>query len=1132
MNAKAAIKRLNPFIKREFLLFILFFSCYIYFFPRRADWGQNARLDEVLAIVDEQTLSIDSYQFNTKDVAFYNGHYYSVKAPGTTFLSIPAYAAFKVSLKIPPLNRLLMSLSYYDPSHRSPDHWSQIPIAESYFASALYFVTVFTGALPSAILGVVFYRLLGRFSSRSSHKLGLTLAYGLATIAFPYSGAFYGHQLAATFAFTAFYLLSSQERRPDAKKASWVGLLLGLTVLTEYPTVLIAAILFVYAVYRLRDPLRIVWILAGGLPPLALLMSYSCAIYGTVLPVSYLYAPHFHKVHHTGLMGITYPRLDALYGITFSPYRGLFFLSPFLLLAIPGFYYFLRERGYRSEALTALAVVLSFFWYNASLFGWADGWAVGPRYLVPMLPFMAFPIIFFLKDRLRRQVPDKKVRWKEILFLSLVAGSFLLVWAETVGGESFPPVYSYHPLTDFALPNYLQGQLARNLGMVIGLPAWFSLLPLLVLLGVGIWFLWKEGASEEKGIVGALEVFKCQRLSWGQAACLIGIGLYVVLIFVLQTRLYLGLHMGICDLGLFDQAMYNSLHGRFLNTSIYCQEELPVSSPTEGRMLLSEHLYLIMPLLFPIYALFPHPYTLFFLQAFATGMGALAVFLIAKDRLRSELAAACFCLSYLLYPTLQGAALNHFSFGFRPDNFFPALFLFSFYSSQKKRFGLFWFLNFAALTVAEYYALPLAALGLFLALTDRERRKVGIILLLVCVLWFAIATWLVLPYFQSGDPLQHISAPEEGNALFDKPGVGPKLAVTLGSYLLCLLAPVAFLPLAALPTFAIAIPNILVNLIAFVSGNPLATDPNSWHAAPIIPIVFVSAIWGLGNVVNRVERPWQIKLLRVLSTISVAMALFSNYWLGPLPFSRSVDTIQYSVNKAKAERVEEIKNLFPKDATLAVEFFSGSNFAQRQTLYWFPHHWREADYVLVDASPWDWRPADAASVLEDLKRSPNHVLLYSQNNIQLFGRVPGPPIAHTLEADFGGLIKLLGYTLKAEKVKAGDNLQLTLYWQALAKMDTSYHVFTHLTDENDRILSQRDNLPVNDTYPTTKWRVGEIIIDGYEIWVQPDTPPGRHLIETGLYELTTGQRLPVLGGAAGTPQDNRVILGEVRVVGE
>jgi len=1128
VNVKSVTKWLNPFTKREFLLFVLLFSCYIYFFPRRADWSQNARLDQVLAIVDEQTLNIDSYQSNTEDHAFYEGHYYSDKAPGAAFLGVPIYMAFKGLLNNPSLNRVLLNLGYFDPARDSPaKEWNGIPVTESYFASALYFVTAFAVALPSAMLGVVFYRLLGRFSSRPSHRIGLTLAYGLATIAFPYSGAFYGHQLAATFVFTAFYLLLRiLDNRPSNQGLALVGMLLGCAVLTEYPVVLIAALLFLYALYRLRDRLQVLWVLAGGLPPLLLLLSFDYIIYGTVLPVGYLHSPYFYKDWHTGLMGLTYPKLDALYGITFGPYRGLFFISPFLLLAIPGFYYFLRERECRPEAVTALAVVLTFFLFNASHISWGGGWTVGPRYLVSMLPFLTFPILFFLKSSQWR-------RWKELLTFCLMALSLLLVWAETISGESFPPDYFHHPLTDFSLPNYLEGQLARNLGIVIGLPAWYSLLPLLMLLAVGIWFLWKESTAEEKGMAGAMEISRPQRLNLGQAVCLIGIGLYVAVIFILQIKLYLGLHMGICDLGVFDQAMYNSLHGQFLSTSTYCWGELLLMpSHHGGGSLLSEHLYLIMPILLPLYALFPHPYTLFLLQTFATGLGSLAVFLIAKDKLRSELAATCLCLSYLLYPALQGAALNHFIFGFHPDNFFPPLFLFGFYFLQKKRYGLFWLLNLLALAIAESYALPLAALGLFLTLTDREKRKIGIILLFVCSLWFAIATWLILPHFQQGGSPDYISTLKGVSTLFFRqPHLGLKLVAPLGNYLLYLLAPVAFLPLTAFPTFAIAIPNVLVNLIALSHGNSLPTDPNSWHAAPIIPIVFISAIWGLGNVVNQVKRPWQIKLLRVLPVIIVAIALFSNYWLGPLPFSRSTDIIQYEVNKAKAESVKEVKPLIPRDTALAAEFFIGSNLTQRRTLYWFPHHWREADYVLMDASPWDWWPAEAANALVDLERSPNHVLLYSQNDIHLFGKVPGPPVEHTHEANFGGLIKLLGYTLDAEKIKAGDNLQLTLYWQALAEMGTSYNVFTHLIDENERILSQKDNPPVSGTYPTNKWRVGEIIVDRYEILVQPDIPPGGYLIETGLYELTTGQRLPVLD-ATGIPKDNRAILGKIRVVGE
>ena len=40
-------------------LSLLLLLCYGYFFPRWADWNQNSRLDVVLAIVDEGTLSTD-----------------------------------------------------------------------------------------------------------------------------------------------------------------------------------------------------------------------------------------------------------------------------------------------------------------------------------------------------------------------------------------------------------------------------------------------------------------------------------------------------------------------------------------------------------------------------------------------------------------------------------------------------------------------------------------------------------------------------------------------------------------------------------------------------------------------------------------------------------------------------------------------------------------------------------------------------------------------------------------------------------------------------------------------------------------------------------------------------------------
>src|ERR1700716_3439374 len=85
------IKRHLP----ELIIFTTLLVCYAYFFPRWADWNQNSRLDQVLALVDRGVWYIDDYYQNTGDYAQFEGHLYSDKAPGTAFVGVPAYALFK-----------------------------------------------------------------------------------------------------------------------------------------------------------------------------------------------------------------------------------------------------------------------------------------------------------------------------------------------------------------------------------------------------------------------------------------------------------------------------------------------------------------------------------------------------------------------------------------------------------------------------------------------------------------------------------------------------------------------------------------------------------------------------------------------------------------------------------------------------------------------------------------------------------------------------------------------------------------------------------------------------------------------------------------------------------------------------
>jgi hypothetical protein len=154
-----------------------------------------------------------------------------------------------------------------------------------------------------------------------------------------------------------------------------------------------------------------------------------------------------------------------------------------------------------------------------------------------------------------------------------------------------------------------------------------------------------------------------------------------------------------------------------------------------------------------------------------------------------------------------------------------------------------------------------------------------------------------------------------------------------------------------------------------------------------------------------------------------------------------------------------------------------------------------------------------------------------------------PAIQHRLSANLGDQVEFLGYDLTPDEVRAGEAMHLTLYWRALDKMEVSYTVFVHLLDKENRIWGQRDSVPGNGTLPTTWWVEGEVIADEYEFTVKTDAPPGEYLIEVGLYDAQTGQRLPVpsraypepnrkveepvLGDAA---QEDRILLNEAVVV--
>ena len=108
-------------------------------------------------------------------------------------------------------------------------------------------------------------------------------------------------------------------------------------------------------------------------------------------------------------------------------------------------------------------------------------------------------------------------------------------------------------------------------------------------------------------------------------------------------------------------------------------------------------------------------------------------------------------------------------------------------------------------------------------------------------------------------------------------------------------------------------------------------------------------------------------------------------------------------------------------------------------------------------------------------------------------------------------------------------MHLTLYWQAQARMETSYAVFVHLLDAQNRTWGQRDNLPMKGAHPTTSWLPGEVVHDEYKIVVDATAPAGKYQIEVGMYDSGTLLRLTA-NDEQGTPlPSDRILLSKVRV---
>jgi hypothetical protein len=280
------------------------------------------------------------------------------------------------------------------------------------------FLALLLPALATALTGGVLCVWAARLYGSARMGVALALLYGLCTLAWPYSKFFFSEPL-----FTACLVLAAlaiHSRRPLI-----AGLALGYAVFTRVGgAVLLPAFVLYLWLTTTNDerrmtndqrpktndqrtkiaagswPLvlgrwsliiqRFFWMALGGLPFALAVIGYNWVRFR---------APTEQGYANEGFSGNLF---EGLYGLLLSPGKSVFLYVP-LLLALPWAVAPFARR-FRPEAALIGALAIITLLQSALWWIWWAGWGWGPRFLVPLMPFLVLSLGVLLERRAWRYV--------------------------------------------------------------------------------------------------------------------------------------------------------------------------------------------------------------------------------------------------------------------------------------------------------------------------------------------------------------------------------------------------------------------------------------------------------------------------------------------------------------------------------------------------------------------------------------------------------------------------------------------------------------------------------------------------------------------------------------------------------
>jgi hypothetical protein len=135
-------------------------------------------------------------------------------------------------------------------------------------------------------------------------------------------------------------------------------------------------------------------------------------------------------------------------------------------------------------------------------------------------------------------------------------------------------------------------------------------------------------------------------------------------------------------------------------------------------------------------------------------------------------------------------------------------------------------------------------------------------------------------------------------------------------------------------------------------------------------------------------------------------------------------------------------------------------------------------------------------------------------------------VQHRPMINFGGRVRLLGYSVIGESFKPGDPIPVTLLWQRLAGLDEDLSLVLRLEDATGSRLGETE-VALGGSYPASQWQAGEVVRDWRSFLIPGHAEDGSYSIKLEVRE--GGQALPRLlwRVSTGTTLD----LGQIQIEG-